>query len=63
VERLQDIDVCGAVASGIEPARRLPCGGESHDPIQEFLEQWNAAHPDYPWESNPWTWVLTLEAE
>ena len=59
-ERLQDIDICGAVSEGVPPPRREPCGAESHDPVQVYAERWdklNAKH-GYGWDSNPWVWVV-----
>jgi hypothetical protein len=59
-ERLQDIDICGAVSEGVPPPRREPCGAESHDPVQVYAERWDKlnAKRGYDWESNPWVWVV-----
>lgn len=26
--------------------------------VAEFIDLWNSLNPKYPWESNPWVWVL-----
>ena len=68
VERLQDITEAGADAAcfcGDIPHRLFPHLFDDSGSLsipECFAVVWNAAHPDYPWESNPWTWVLTLEA-
>lgn len=63
VERLQDISEHDAVCEGIEPATRLACGADSHDPRQSFLELWDSinAARGYGWDSNPWVWVVQFE--
>lgn len=68
VERAQDITEGDAVNEGIEPADRLPCGGDSHDPRQEFAELWDSINGPrgFGWDENPWVWVVSfkrLEAE
>jgi len=57
-ERVQDIDNCGAIAEGVPPPRMEPCGAESHDSVQVYLEWWDKLNPKHPWASNPWVWVV-----
>ena len=57
-ERLQDIDNCGAIAEGVPPPRMEPCGAESHDSVQVYLEWWDKLNPKHPWASNPCVWVV-----
>ena len=58
VERLQDITTEDVIKEGI--------------PDSEFLDRWNARHyfrklwdsingKTYPWESNPWLWIVEFE--
>ena len=68
VERLQDVTYDGIVASGWSdpfcwrpPLTDVEERAKLKVAYDWFEGTWNAAHPDYPWESNPWTWVLTLE--
>lgn len=63
VERLQDIDdgdACGEGFEGIfgdeDPYSSIPVVS----PVWQFEERWNEinAKRGYPWESNPWVWVV-----
>ena len=64
-ERLQDITYDGILASGWDAKSSKPLTDRAagEDAREWYIAMWNATHTDYPWESNPWTWVLTLEAE
>jgi hypothetical protein len=48
----------GAIAEGVPPPRMEPCGAESHDSVQVYLEWWDKLNPKHPWASNPWVWVV-----
>jgi hypothetical protein len=32
-------------------------------PYVDFIYYWNTRHPDYPYDTNPWTWAATIELE
>ena len=62
VERLQEISVADAIAEGVyyrqvvkENHRAFP-----HDYLKSFSDLWNSinAKRGWPWESNPWIWVI-----
>lgn len=68
VERLQDISEADAIAEGIEvdechhvirPDDDVNWGGA----VWEYASIWNRlnAKRGYPWESNPWVWVIEFE--
>jgi len=59
VGRLQDITYSGIVASGYKPFGS-PIG-DSIESFDWYIAMWDARWPQYPWTSNPWGWVLTLE--
>lgn len=29
--------------------------------ICEWTKHWNNEHPEHPWESNPWVWVMEVK--
>ena len=60
VERLQSITEADAVAEGIEPGRRLSCGGMSHTAVDIFCALWNDLHGEDAWDRNPWVTALTF---
>jgi len=60
VQRLQDISEADAVAEGIEPGRRLSCGGMSHTAVDIFCDIWNSLHGPEAWGANPWVAALTF---
>jgi hypothetical protein len=67
VERLQDIAYDGILASGWDAKSSKPItGGTAGDDARLwFVHHWNwecgNSKRGYPWRSNPWTRVLTLE--
>lgn len=68
VERLQDISIDDIKAKGVYPglqasAENLAAVSIRHDGyqyMQEFKWLWDSinARRGYPWESNPWVWVV-----
>jgi len=60
LQRLQDISEADAVAEGIEPGRRLSCGGMSHTAVDIFCDLWNSIHGPEAWALNPWCAVLSF---
>jgi len=59
VERLQEITEEDAIAEGIiETSHALP--GGKLTAYGEYMLLWDAlnAKRGYPWESNPWVWVI-----
>ncbi|NBK26049.1 MAG: hypothetical protein EOM68_29045 [Spirochaetia bacterium] len=71
VERLQDITESDARAEGIVDGGCLNCG--EHEPCgcdnpmpearDAYIHLWNTlnAKRGYPWESNPWVWVIEFK--
>jgi len=67
--RLSDVRVQRVQNITSEDARAEGCGGDvnaehwTHDAKTMFALQWDAinAKRGYPWESNPWVWVLRFE--
>ena len=60
VERLQDITPEEAIAEGIDwyDIYRL----EEHLAVRAYRALWESINGDkYPWESNPWVWVITFK--
>ena len=60
VERLHSITEADAVAEGIEPGRRLSCGGMSHTAVDIFCALWDSIHGPEAWALNPWVAALTF---
>lgn len=60
VQRLQEISEADAVAEGIEPGRRLSCGGMSHTAVDIFCDLWNSIHGPEAWALNPWVAALSF---
>lgn len=60
VQRLQEISEADAVADGIEPGRRLSCGGMSHTAVDIFCDIWTSIHGPEAWALNPWCAVLSF---
>ncbi len=60
VQRLQEISEADAVAEGIEPGRRLSCGGMSHTAVDIFCDIWTSIHGPEAWALNPWCAVLSF---
>ena len=60
VERLNSITEANAVAEGIEPGRRLSCGGMSHTAVDIFCDIWTSIHGPEAWALNPWCAVLSF---
>ena len=67
VERVQDIRSADAEAEGVEKTGtcrwRDYCGIESGgfiNPTASFVTLWDSlnAKRGYPWDSNPWVWVI-----
>jgi hypothetical protein len=60
IERLQDITSVDAIAEGI-PAPYV--ARDNYEPIAIYLELWNKlnAKRGYPWELNPWVWVISFK--
>ncbi len=69
LERVQDIDELDALAEGVEgKSVRATLNGVQGEYIMgaardEFAELWDAinAKRGYPWESNPWVWVVDFK--
>lgn len=58
VERLQDITEEDAFAEGIVTGKPYECG----DAKDVFKALWNSiSGAKYPWDSNPWLWVIDFE--
>ena len=51
VERFQSMTDLDAICCGVMPATTEPCGADSHEPVQVYLD----------WDANPWQWVYDLE--
>ena len=71
VERLQDISEEDAKAEGVNGGclkcgQENPCGCGVPSPchLDSFVYVWNEinAKRGYPWESNPWVWVVGFQA-
>lgn len=59
VERLQDISRGDAMAEGC-PFPNMETGP---DPRQWYAELWDQINGIGAWESNPWVWVVSFDAE
>lgn len=58
IERLQDIAEKDAKAEGISPMKSQ----YNLNPYKlGFKNGWDEINPKYPWESNPWVWVITTK--
>ena len=57
VERLQEISMQEAIAEGAPTLKGCP------DPRVYFEDLWNElyAKSGYPWESDPWVWVIEFK--
>jgi len=58
-ERLQDISEKDAIAEGVRS--RLPDNGIAQSEFQDIWDSINAKK--FPWESNPWVWVITFQIQ
>ena len=60
VERLQAITFEGCVAEGWQEGVCEPITGDA--PVMDarvwYMDLWDRLHPECPWESNPWVYVL-----
>ncbi|HTI18995.1 MAG TPA: hypothetical protein VL598_15150 [Trinickia sp.] len=67
VERLQDITEADAIAEGvtIEDRHKIGyCSGATRPPsIRAYAELWDSlnAARGYPWDVNPWVWVIEFK--
>lgn len=54
VERVQDITAQEAIAEGVR---------DEYEPISMYRELWQKlnAKRGYPWEKNPWVWVISFK--
>jgi len=60
VERLQDISEEDAIAEGCTPW--VKDGSMIDTAASDFAQLWNSINgKKYPWESNPWVWVIEFE--
>jgi hypothetical protein len=63
VERLQEINEEDALAEGTTTSDRtgryLP--GNCDYARWAFWELWDSLNPKYPWESNPWVWIISFK--
>lgn len=68
-ERVQDISEDDAIAEGVEVIKNQwgtpwykSVAGEWKDPINPYRELWDRinAKRGFPWDSNPWVWVITF---
>jgi hypothetical protein len=60
VERLQDITAQEAIAEGMP----IPyVARDEYEPISMYRELWEKLNSKrgYPWESNPWVWVIEFK--
>lgn len=56
VERVQDIRDADAIAEGIDPKEVAARGWV--DARVGFRDLWDSINAKYPWESNPWVWIV-----
>lgn len=76
IERLQEISADDAVAEGIERVNQLgilrTCGWKDYsgqragfmDPVESFRTLWDSINGKRaPWESNPWVFPISFEAQ
>lgn len=65
VERLQEITEEGAEAEGFKYSiEDLQSGCSYIETAREkFQYVWNSLNAKYPWESNPWVWVIEFKRE
>ena len=68
VERVQEISEADALAEGVEPSNSdatlvAPVLVRGSVVIDRFVRLWDSinAKRGYPWESNPWVWVVEFE--
>ena len=64
VERLQNISEEDAMSEGVIPAPFTKAGRKSHLlHVEAFEELWESinAKRGYPWQFNPWVWVIEFE--
>jgi hypothetical protein len=64
VERLQVITPEDCVAEGVAPDVETLAGAHWRDQVaRDFSTRWDAlnAKRGYPWDTNPWVWVVTFE--
>ncbi len=64
VERLQDISEEDAIKEGSQiPVAELAktCRQAVWTERQQFAGIWNSINKKYPWESNPWVWVISFK--
>ena len=64
--RVQDITEEEAMAEGIRPMYTIlpgECTGLTNDAVDEYADLWDSlnAKRGYPWESNPWVWVVSFK--
>ncbi len=66
VERVQDISICEAIDEGI-PSQGVEFdpkhGSRFVDVVPEYKRLWDSlnAKRGYPWEKNPWVWVVSFK--
>jgi len=67
-ERVQDISMKDAIAEGMagsawEPLTASPGETTALNPKGKFVNLWDSinAKRGYPWESNPWVWVIEFK--
>ena len=67
-ERLKGITEEDAIREGIESGGCLNCGDDPclcANPHPSFRDSliyiWNKLNPKYPWDSNPWVWVISFK--
>lgn len=66
VERVQDISICEAIDEGI-PSQGVEFdpkhGSRFVDVVPEYKRLWDSlnAKRGYPWEKNPWVWVISFK--
>jgi len=60
VERLQEISEDDAISEGMKPIWDNDIG-----PVSVFAELWDDINKDrgYPWDSNPWVWVVEFKID
>lgn len=66
VKRVRDVTEAEAEAMGIirdyeifgDGVYACTCSAKDN-----FKEQWQSQHPDYPWWDNPWAWLPTFEVK
>jgi hypothetical protein len=60
-ERLQEISDADCLAEGIRPQTPAEAMNWGQKYRSDFCQLWNSINKDYPWESNPFVWVISFK--